>query len=291
MSIEILFRDGVGDKEEINIAKKYFTVKTSRMSISKDSIVIGRYSVLPYYNELCQDLNTVNSRLINSKKQHDWLEDCETWSEDLSIQNKYIPKVYSNISYLPDNKSFVLKGKTNSRKQMWNTHMFARNKKDAIAVAQRLMEDSLLSSQGIVAKEYMDLETFGISIGGLPIVNEWRTFWVGSEFSLKPKFIAKNYYFSNSHPEFLSKANFTEEAEECANYVAGKISEYNWASFYSIDVAQLKGSDSWIVTDINDGQMSGLCGIDPETFYSRLSKNKDFILGGKLSANYNTKRL
>ncbi len=287
MGIEILFREGLGEKNEIEAAKKYFTVKTSRMSLDKNSIVIGRYSVLPYYNELCRDLEIIDSKLINSRKQHDWIEDCETWSENLSESNSYIPKVYNNMSYLPEGKSFLLKGRVNSRKQMWNTHMFAKNKKDAILVAQRLQEDSLLSSQGIIAKEFIELETFGISIGGLPIVNEWRTFWIGNQNNLKPRFIAKNYYFANSYPEFSGKATFTSDAEDCVNYIAGKISECNWASFYSIDVAQVKNSNRWIVTDINDGQMSGLCGIDPELFYSKLSKNKEYMLGGKVKYNHN----
>ena len=48
--MKILFRKGFED-DELAYASKYFDVITSRAELSKckDSVVIGRYSVLPYY--------------------------------------------------------------------------------------------------------------------------------------------------------------------------------------------------------------------------------------------------
>ena len=61
----ILFRHSIETEEEYSIARKYFDVVGSR-TLVHDSLVIGRYSVLPFYKELEIDLLNHNSVLINS---------------------------------------------------------------------------------------------------------------------------------------------------------------------------------------------------------------------------------
>ena len=74
----ILFRDdGVWNEEEEAAAEKYFPCTNSRMDFLMDQLVIGRYSVLPFYRELELDLARVGARLINSHKQHRYIADMQ----------------------------------------------------------------------------------------------------------------------------------------------------------------------------------------------------------------------
>jgi len=56
MNPVILMRHSLAEEEEYLAAQKYFPVHSTRASLPEDSLVIGRYSVLPYYGELCDDL-------------------------------------------------------------------------------------------------------------------------------------------------------------------------------------------------------------------------------------------
>lgn len=81
MKSVILFRKNIDNEKEFEIAKKYFNVSEYRNGIN-DSYVIGRYSTLPFYKELEEDLKINNSVLANSYKQYKWIADFE-WYNDL----------------------------------------------------------------------------------------------------------------------------------------------------------------------------------------------------------------
>jgi hypothetical protein len=70
--ITILFREDVGEPEELEIASKYFNVETQRSRYYKN-LVIGRYSVLPYYCELEKDLEISDCNLINTYEEHKFI--------------------------------------------------------------------------------------------------------------------------------------------------------------------------------------------------------------------------
>ena len=73
----ILFRNSIETHEEFSIAKKYFNVIEYRSQIPNNSIVIGRYSVLPYYEELEKELASKNEQYIvietSWKKEKEWI--------------------------------------------------------------------------------------------------------------------------------------------------------------------------------------------------------------------------
>lgn len=122
----ILFRKYREVEEEFNIASKYITCYESRVDIQPNDLVIGRYSVLPYYQELERDVEKLGAKLINSYKQHRYVADINNWYGDLI---DFTPKTWMRPADVPHNEkgSFVLKGETNSKKFLWHTHMFAKD--------------------------------------------------------------------------------------------------------------------------------------------------------------------
>lgn len=255
----LLFRESLDQEHELYTAQKYWVVTTSRMCIKPNSLVIGRYSVLPYYLELEKDLQNIGSKLINSYQQHKWIADIENWYNELSEFT--FPTYFSNWDLLPEG-SYVLKGRTNSRKTKWQTHMFAATKKDVPIIFEKLLTDTLIGDQGIVVRKYIPLKKFGTAINGLPISNEYRLFYLGENI------IAGGFYWSiydgNDKPQQVP-----DQAIIFANKIAKIASQFT--IFYVLDIAET-ASGEWILVEINDGQMSGLSDINHDEFYKNLFK-------------------
>jgi len=254
METKILFRKDLDTEEEFEIAKQYFPVVESRMNIH-DSLVIARYSALPFYNELEEDLTYNNSKLINSYRQHKYIADFEYyWDiEDLT------PKTYFKLHEIPEGGPYVVKGVTNSRKFEWNTMMFAKDRKRAIEVACDLRKDSMIQQQEIIVREFVPLEKVEDGLNGMPMSNEWRF------FCLYDKIVSYGFYWTIAEEQ----GEFEQEAIDLVNKVIDRVKEN--VNFFVVDVAK-KADGGWIVVELNDGQMSGISGNDPHVLYSNLKK-------------------
>lgn len=68
----LLFRNYNWNKEERDVASQYFELTNSRVKLN-DRLVIGRFSTLPFYHELQNDLNLQDSVLINSTLEHQYI--------------------------------------------------------------------------------------------------------------------------------------------------------------------------------------------------------------------------
>lgn len=267
MNPVILMRHSLAEEEEFLAALKYFTVCSTRSCVPANSLVIGRYSVLPYYRELVEDLCTKNSRLINLQHEHSYVADLGSWYEDVyyTSLSPATPKTYFNLVSVPkDGGPFVLKGATNSKKQQWKTHMYAENWEEASKVYGRLLQDGLVGSQDIVIREYIPLRSFGTSISGMPITEEYRFFYY------KTTQLCGAYYWSE-HFDVVEEFNLTPDnvPKEWLADIVSTVSQS--ISFFVIDVARTKKGD-WIVIELNDGQMSGLSMNDPDTLYKNLKE-------------------
>ena len=78
----ILFRVDKNTEKEYESALKYFEVYENRTIIPFNSIVIPRYSCLPWYKELENDLCFRNSRLVDNFKQFNYIADFE-WYDSI----------------------------------------------------------------------------------------------------------------------------------------------------------------------------------------------------------------
>lgn len=257
MTCTVLFRKDFSEeaKAEFDIARKYLPCTDSRVGI-KDSLVIGRYSVLPFYSELDGDLCVQGSSLINSPAQHRFIANFE-WYDSLK---DITPKTWFDLQSVPkDGGPYVVKGRTNSRKFEWNKKMFALNYLAAVDIASELMNDGLIGPQGVLVREYVPLKTLEVGLHGLPFSNEWRFFYY------RDQLLSYGFYWTASEERGTMDEKGLALAQEAASRIAKE------ATFFVIDVAQ-KANGDWTVIEVNDGQMSGLSECDPGQLYSNLAK-------------------
>ena len=253
--MKILFRESLAEPNELESAQKYFDVVHNRTNC-KNELVIGRYSCLPYYLELEKDLQNLNCKLINPYSEHsyianfDWYYDVKQYTFDTYNDNNF---------YNAPEGAYVVKGKTNSKKMLWNKLCFALNKQDALKIASELSQDALIGQQGIIYRLYEPLETFEIGLNGLPMTNEFRFFFIGKNL------IDYGYYWSIAQNEQKCDSSFIDFAK----MIAKIISEY--CTFFVLDIAKTIKGELRLV-EVNDGQMSGLSCISPDRFYKTLSE-------------------
>lgn len=265
MNPQILFRRSLAEEGEYKVVRELFgsNVYTDR-SRCYNAIVIGRYSCLPYYEEYVADLDNRFCKPINSMQQHKWIAE-HSYYDDL---DEYMPKCWTDDTiFLADKEQkFIVKGKTNSRKH-WK-YMYGENRKAALQIAAELSQDLLIGSQGIIYKEYIELESFDVDITGIPVSNEWRFFY------LFDKLLCYGYYWSN-FPEV--QPTIDPKLINFAQTIADFIHKERLANFYVLDIAKKKDGGP-ILIEINDGQMSGLSNCNPTKLYRNL-KNEIKDLG------------
>jgi hypothetical protein len=261
----ILFRNDVDWRQEAEVAKKHFTCIDSRMLL-KDNLVIARFSALPFYKEQEKDLGYVGCKMINTYEQHLYIADLGNWYMDLA---EFTPRTWNELHTIPEQGTFVLKGETNSKKFLWNTHMFAKDKREAIEVHGRLTADSMLQYQKIYIRQYVPLETLSEGLQGLPITREYRF------FIYKHKILSGGFYWA-SHSEDIKaegvNVNPDEVPRSFLNAIIDKVQNTELSEppdYYVIDVAKTAAGE-WILIELNDGQMSGLSDNDPDVLYSNL---------------------
>jgi len=71
----IYYRDDYDWQQESEAAFHYFGAVSNRVLIPYNHIVIPRFSALPFYKELEWDVEFLESTLINSYKQHQYVAD------------------------------------------------------------------------------------------------------------------------------------------------------------------------------------------------------------------------
>lgn len=260
--VKVLFRASLAEENELSIAKKYLDVVESRMD-ARNGLVVGRYSVLPYYQELNADLAKQNCRLVNSYKEHKYLANVSEWYTDLK---GLTPETWEDFISIPKEISgpFVLKGQTNSRKQLWKTHMFAKDREAAGQVLNKLLDDTMLSHQGIVIRKFEELVSCGEDLTGIPISKEFRF------FVLDDQVICGGFYWSQHVDEIKEKWSVDEVPQDLLQSVIKRVGTK--ARFYTIDVAQKASDGSWIVVELGDAQMAGLSCNDPHALYSGIRR-------------------
>lgn len=229
-----------------------------RSSVPVNSLVAGRYSVLPFYRELDEELALRSCRLVNSWDQHNYIADISRWVPDLG---SLTPRTWTEWGSIPEG-SYIVKGRTNSRKFQWKDQMFAPTRADVPRIAEKLLFDQLIAPQGLCVREYVPLRRFDTAINGLPISNEWRVFFY------RRCRLAYGFYWSNFEdhkPYDMLPTEALSLLDRVAEIVAQR------TNFFVVDIAE-REDGGWIVIELNDGQMSGLSMVDPRELYVALAE-------------------
>lgn len=256
-----LFRPQPDNNAERYVVEEYFDTYTLRSEVPPNSLVIGRYSVLPYYNELLTDLHNNGSKLINNNMQHKYIANA-WWIPDVQYAT---PQTWTDetIYQAPKDMQFIVKGCTNSRKNQWGQMMRAEDRRDALNKAAILKTDSLIGQQEILYREYVPLESYGELIGGCPISNEWRF------FCFRDKVLCYGYYWSIADQDIIDSVKLDGAAFDLVKDLSRVIGMYT--NFYVLDIAKTVKGD-WILIEVNDGCCSGLSECDPHELYKNLKE-------------------
>jgi hypothetical protein len=243
----ILYRKFDMTDGELDAGRKYFDCFSSRMLVSRGDLVIGRYSVLPFYTEQARDMEMIGARLINSHQEHLYVADIRNWYEDLKsgteLGSQITPRTWYSAHEMMLSSyegPFVVKGITNSKKHLWKTHMFAETKQDAMKVMLRLQEDALLSTQQIVFRQYVPLKRLTMGLNDMPITKEFRFFVCGREV------LCGAYYWS-SHVYDLEGGVGVPDASEVPSAFLGEVVNRigDNCTFYVVDIAQTEQGAGW----------------------------------------------
>jgi len=256
MTYNILYKRNSFNKEEIEVASKYFNTYKLRTEIPEGSTVICRYAALPDNRELELDLLNLGSKLINSNTQHNWIANFDYYDEI----KQFTPRSWREYEFPSCNHKgpFVVKGATNSLKNSFYKNMYAANRIEASRVASNIAKDCYVGQQSIIYREFIELRTFAEDpINRMPIANEHRLFFY------KNTLLSHGYYWDNSEFDPPLDAKGLQLAQKVADIVQ------HYVNFYVIDIAETKDGE-WIVIELNDGQQSGLSRNDPNTLYSNL---------------------
>ena len=249
------------DEERLAAMEAGFRVIARRTEAEAGDVVVGRYSVVPYYRELAADLLSKGAHLVNSTLEHDFASDMRNWYGELK---DVTPETWFRLQDVEGDGPFVLKGSENSRKNQWDTHMFAATRRDLSVVHSRLSQDGLIGQQDICVRRYVPLVTYGNAIGGVPITREWRYFVCRGEV------LVGGYYWDAFADDVAIPPRDREESLEALTLVETVARQLRpKSSFFTIDVAE-KEDGGWMVVELNDGQMAGLCGVRPGSLYRGL---------------------
>jgi hypothetical protein len=255
MKPAVYYRRSLAPIEEVEAIRKYFEVSADTMASVPGCLVAGRYSVLPFYADIQRELALHGSRLLNTYSQHAYIAGFD-WYHDLEGMT---PKTWFRLADVDRQAGpYVLKGRTNSRKHDWRTHMYAESFQDAVDVAHRLGQDSLIGEQDIVIRRYEELKSVGTALNGMPFGNEHRFFFLNEEM------LSYGWYWTSAD----DRGSIDAEGIALACKAAALVTPH--APFVAIDVAE-KAAGGWTVIEVNDGQMAGLSDNDPDQFYSSLS--------------------
>ncbi len=256
----ILYRGTEFERDELEAANWFFKCTNRRPEITRDDLVIGRYSLWPFYADQAKDIDYVGARLINNYNQHLYIADLGNYVMDLA---ELTPRTWRSLEDLPEKGPFVVKGETNSRKSHWKRDMFAETKTDAIMIANRLADDSLLGQQKLYIRQYIPLVKYMDGVNGMPVTKEFRFFVAYGHL------LCGGYYWQNYVDDIGGVPSADEVPREFLQDVIERVGDQS--NFYTIDVGQTINGD-WIVIELNEGQQAGLSCNDPFKLYENLSR-------------------
>jgi hypothetical protein len=255
----ILFRTELAFQYELRVVREHFEVIEQRCACPRDRLVIGRYAVLPFYQEFERDIEIMGSRLVNTWEQHHWIANFDYY-QDLK---DYTAESWddNNIHLCNHSSPFVVKGRLSSVKHRWKSHMFAKTKRRAIEIGKELAQDGTIRDQGVIYRKYIPLVTYEVGLHDLRYTNEWRIFYLGETR------LSHGYYWSLA--ENVVERTLPQEGLDFADRIAQIACRHT--RFFTLDIAE-KEDGGWMLIEVNDGQSAAFSETDAHVLYGNLKK-------------------
>ena len=229
--------------------------------IPPGAVVVPRFRAIPFGADLEQEVRLQAATLINSYGQHRFAADLGQWAP---VLGELTPTTWSSVADIPAEVTgpFIVKGETNSRRQCWTTHCFAPDRAALEPTLANLQDDALIGHQHLYIRRYVPLHELLVDWAGMPISEEYRVFMLdGVE-------LARGFYWANQLPN-LTPAGFVPQPESVPADLLAEVGRLlvGHIRFVAVDLART-ATDDWIVIEINDGSMAGLCDVDATALWS-----------------------
>jgi hypothetical protein len=277
-SVAVHYLGNLTDQYEFTGMTNHFDCYPYMSSIPKGSLVVPRYTVQPYNLETYYgELKSLELTPINSIAQHNIVADIRNW---YPLLKSFTPKTWFSHEFSqinPLDGPFVVRGIEKSRKDNWDSKMYATHKRAAIEIVADLYQDTGPGFSDCVIREYIPLKHYGTGVNGMPITQEYRVFIFKNQIQYYAPYWC-NYTELLDLEEMLAPAEVTSLLDfvKTVMYVSELDLKVNW---FSIDVAKT-AKNCWVVIEVNDGQRSGVPVIlDPNEGYDTFYRSIRRILG------------
>jgi hypothetical protein len=249
---------------EAAIAARYLPVLENLTQIKSGDLVIGRFSLQPFYDLVAQEIESKGAQLLVSYAGYYFISHLLQWGDLLM---GLTPRSWeaSQIAEIPDlPHGYFIKGETNSLKHDWQS-TYTTDKGLILDLVTRLRSQPLLATQTMVVREFVPLQTYFLTPAGLPITEEYRF------FVLDGQVISGGFYWQSYLPS-VQAAGFTPDFNRVpVNFLTEVARRLDFLRFFVVDVA-ITATGEPLVIEINDPGMSGLGGNQAEILYANLAQ-------------------
>ena len=260
----VLYRDSVlFGTSELDAIEAVLPATLHVESIPSNSVVFPRYRSLPFGEQLDEAVRESGSRLVNSWEQYRYVSNLFAWVSDLG---DLTPPAYRVGDKLPEGEYFI-KGVTNSEKHEWKTSAFAENLDAVPGIIENLRRHPVIGNQELVIRPFVRYRELAVQDSSQPVFNEHRVFVLnGKVMATGFYWMSQRHLFNFSDTVPLDQAKFQNAIDAVIERIDGKV------NFVVIDLAE-KTDGSWQVIELNDGNMSGLTGVDPVTLWKAIAQH------------------
>lgn len=251
------------DETEAETAAQYLPVITDVSQVKPGDVVIGRFSLFPFYEWIQEEVEAKGGELMVPYEDYQYIADMQQWYPDVE---GITPRTWfgTDLAQIPaDVNEFFVKGVTNSRKAVWS-NAYAHDRDALQRIMNELQEDPFISQQTLAIREWVPLRTFYHLPNGMPITEEYRF------FILNGKVMSSGYYWE-SQRETLATMGIELSPRNIPDEFLQDVIRRVQVNHYVVDIG-VTAEGNPIVIELNDPSMSGLGGNDPNVLYRNIAE-------------------
>ena len=261
--IAILIRETKSPEYDFNF-RNYFDFYTIHTKI--DLPVLLHIGAIADYKEVESIINDIGMELLVSEDDHLLCSTIEKWYPLIKSKTPFT-KVYEKLPSLVEmQRDFTFPVFIKGNRQT-NHHTKSKciieNSEQYEMLRRTWEDDPILSWQKAAIREYVPLQVIDSDSfpDMVPISYEFRFFYFEGELMAYGPYWTLGRKYSMSEDDLKETLRLTKWAASQIN-----------VPFLAIDVAKTAEGD-WIIIEVNDGQESGLTGVNPIVLWKNVAQN------------------